>query len=210
MYSEDELLPLSALQHLVFCERQCALIHIEQAWSENMLTAEGRIMHEKVDSAEPEVRAGVRIERSVILRSFNLGLSGKSDVVEFHKESGLWRPYPIEYKHGRPKKNNCDRVQLCAQTICLEEMLDVDVPEGALFYGKTRRREDVIFNEQLRDETIDVSKRLHELIDSGKTPPARFKKACECCSLFEICRPRDTVKSVAGYLKRMTSDEKTP
>ena len=151
MYSEDELLPLSALQHLLFCERQCALIHIEQAWSENLFTAEGRIMHERVDSGGRESRGAVRLAYGLALHSFRLGLAGKADVVEFHRDgAGNWQPFPVEHKRGRAKKENWDRVQLCAQAICLEEMLGTAVPAGALFYGKSRRRQDVVFDAELR------------------------------------------------------------
>jgi len=152
MYTEDDLLPLSGLQHLLFCERQCALIHIEQAWAENLLTAEGRIMHERVHEADRESRGEVRIEYSMPLRSLRLGLIAKADVVEFHRKldpgekgSSKWLPFPVEYKRGKPKKENYDKVQLCAQAMCLEEMLDVQIPEGAIFYGRTRRRQDVVF-----------------------------------------------------------------
>ena len=152
MYSEDDLIPLSALQYLIFCKRQCALIHIEQAWAENLFTAEGKIMHERVHAADRQSRGKVRIEYSMWLRSLRLGLIGKADVVEFHRKSvsqktgsAVWQPFPVEYKRGKPKKNNCDKVQLCAQALCLEEMLNVEVPSGALFYGKKRRRTDVVF-----------------------------------------------------------------
>lgn len=136
MFSEDDLLMLSALQHLSFCPRQCALIHIEQIWAENVFTAEGRVMHERAhDEDRRETRAGVRVERGMPLRSLKLGLIGKADVVEFH--SGLggkgWTPFPVEYKRGKPKVDDCDKVQLCAQALCLEEMLGVAVPAGALF-----------------------------------------------------------------------------
>ncbi len=126
-YNEDDLIQLSALQHLLFCERQCALIHIEQVWAENMFTAEGKIMHERVDSSKSESRGKVRVEFSVPLRSLRLGLVGKADVVEFHQKSGEWHPFPVEYKRGKPKMNNCDKVQLCAQALCLEEMLEVEI-----------------------------------------------------------------------------------
>ena len=149
-YTEDELIQLSALQHLVFCERQCALIHIEQLWSENLFTAEGRIVHEKVDTANRESRGNIRIEYGVPMRSLRLGLIGKADVVEFHRNGDKWTPFPVEYKRGKPKGGNCDKVQLCAQALCLEEMLNVEIPEGSLFYGQTRRREDVTFDEKLR------------------------------------------------------------
>ena len=157
MYTEDDLLPLSALQHLLFCRRQCALIHIEQAWVENLYTAEGRIMHERVDSGGETPRGDVRVEYSVPLRSLWLGVTGKADVVEFHRKTGtgktkraMWLPFPVEYKRGKPKKGNYDKVQLCAQAMCLEEMLDAEIPCGALFYGKTRRRQDVMFDHALR------------------------------------------------------------
>lgn len=181
MYTEDELIPLSALQHLIFCERQCALIHVEQLWVENLYTAEGRIMHERTDAGIRESRGNVRIEYGIPLRSLRLGLTGKADVVEFHlsvekttKEK--WHPFPVEYKRGKPKKDNCDKVQLCAQAMCLEEMLNIKISEGALFYGKTRRRLNVIFDEDLRQETKNAATRLHELISAGKTPKPEYTK----------------------------------
>lgn len=210
MHCEDDLLPLSALQHLLFCERQCALIHIEQVWAENRFTAEGRIMHERVDGGERQTRNEVRIERAVALRSLCLGLSGKADVVEYHRdEAGNWRPYPVEYKRGRPKAANWDQVQLCAQAMCLEEMLGCAVPEGALFYGTNRRRQVVRFDETLRRETEEAAKRLHELVRSGRTPPARYAKKCESCSLMNLCMPRvaGAGKSVGRYLARMLAEE---
>ena len=205
MYQEADLLPLSALQHLVFCPRQCALIHIEQVWTENRFTAEGRVMHERVDSRQRETRAGVRIETGVPLRSLALGLSGRADVVEYHRREHEWTPFPVEYKRGRPKKDNCDEVQLCAQALCLEEMLGRDVPEGALYYGQNRRRKDVALDAQLRRETTDAAASLHALIRSGATPPARYAKKCDNCSLLEICLPKaaGANKNVSRYLKRV-------
>jgi CRISPR-associated exonuclease Cas4 len=205
-YSEDDLLPLSALQHLLFCERQCALIHIEQVWSENLFTAEGRIMHERVDSGGRESRGTVRLAYGLSLHSFRLGLVGKADVVEFHRtEAGDWQPFPVEHKRGRAKKENWDRVQLCAQALCLEEMLGLAVPAGALFYGKSRRRQDVVFNAELREEVEVAANRLHELVCSGRTPPVRYEKKCESCSLINICMPKVTGagKKVGVYLSRM-------
>jgi len=202
-YTEEDLIQLSALQHFVFCERQCALIHIEQIWSENLFTAEGRIMHDKADSNKFESRGNVRIDYSVPLRSLRLGLSGKADVVEFHKmEDGTWLPFPVEYKRGKPKADDCDKVQLCAQAICLEEMLKVEIKEGALFYGQTRRREDVVFDDRLRTVTEDISRRVHELIASGLTPKAEYSKKCESCSLLDLCLPKTCgkTKSVSKYL----------
>lgn len=196
-YTEDELLPLSALQHFVFCERQCALIHVEQAWEENRLTAEGRLLHERVHEQEGESRAGVRIERGLPLRSLKLGLVGVADVVEFHPS-----PFPVEYKRGKPKPDHSDEVQLCAQAMCLEEMLGVDVMNGAMFYGKTRHRHDVAFEKSLRDETEETARKVHHLIESGETPRPVFAKKCGQCSLFELCLPRTVQKrrSIERYL----------
>jgi len=208
-YREDDLLPLSALQHLLFCERQCALIHIEQVWSENLFTAEGRIMHQRVDGGVAQSRDDLRTESAVPLRSLRLGLSGKADVVEYHRdEAGCWRPYPVEYKRGRPKAANWDQVQLCAQALCLEEMLHCAVPEGALFYGANRRRQVVRFCEQLRGETEEAAGRLHALIRSGITPPARYEKKCESCSLMNLCLPKvgGAGKGVGRYLARMLAE----
>jgi len=207
-YSQDDLLPISALQHLLFCERQCALIHIEQAWAENLFTAEGQILHKKVHEVDSESRGAVRLEYGLPLRSLRLGLIGKGDVVEFHKETGpegvIWRPFPVEYKRGKPKKGNHDRVQLCAQAMCLEEMLDVNVAAGALFYGKIRRREDVAFDVSLRTETEATARRLHELIRAGTTPAAVYTKQCKQCSLEEQCQPKILSKrrSVGEYLRK--------
>lgn len=197
------LLPISALQHLYFCPRQCALIHVEQAWIENRFTAEGRILHERPDKGTYERRGKVKFERDVALRSFRLGLVGKADVVEFQFSGDMTlHPFPVEYKRGRPKKDNCDRVQLCAQAICLEEMLNTKIFAGALFYGKTRRRLDVAFDIPLRQETEDLSIELHNLIESGQTPKAIYSKKCDNCSFLKQCLPKqmDGKKSVEDYL----------
>lgn len=216
MFTEDELIPLSALQHLLFCERQCALIHIEQAWAENRFTAEGRIMHERVDGAGRESRGRVRTVNGLPLRSLRLGLSGKADAVEFHREGedgsgdiSVWRPFPVEYKRGKPKQNDCDLVQLCAQALCLEEMLGVAVPEGAIYYGKPRRRLVVIFDEALREKTREAARRLHELIRSGHTPQARYEKKCESCSMLSICMPKVTGarRSVQRYMAKALAQD---
>ncbi len=199
-YREEDLIPLSALQHFVYCRRQCALIHIEQVWTENLFTAEGRIMHEKADSNKSESRRDIRIEYSVPLRSLRFGLIGKADVVEFHRQpDGSWLPFPVEYKRGKPKMDDCDKVQLCAQAICLEEMLNVEIPRGALFYGKTRRREDVVFDKRLRIQTQETARKVHELIESGMTPRAEFSRKCKQCSLYDLCMPRVS-KKVSNYL----------
>ena len=200
--AELELIPVSALNQFVYCARRCALIFIEQAWSENLFTAEGRIMHEKADSNEYESRGNVRIDYSVPLRSLRLGLIGKADVVEFHRiEDETWRPFPVEYKRGKPKISDCDRVQLCAQAVCLEEMLNVEISEGALFYGQTRRREDIVFDDRLRMKTEDIARKVHELIASGITPKPEFSKKCEQCSLLDLCMPKACGKgTVKNYL----------
>lgn len=200
-YTEDELIQLSALQHIVFCERQCALIHIEQVWSENLFTAEGRILHDKVDTADRESRRNIRIEYGVPMRSLRLGLIGKADVVEFHRHGDTWVPFPVEYKRGKPKPTNCDKVQLCAQALCLEEMMNIEILEGALFYGQTRHRLDVKFDSALRKETEVASVRLHELIESGITPKAEYSKKCEKCSLVELCLPKASNKASSYLLK---------
>lgn len=205
MYTEDDLIQLSSLQHFIYCERQCALIHIEQIWTENLFTAEGRIMHEKADSNKFESRGNVRIDYSVPLRSLKLGLIGKADVVEFHKQGDKWIPFPVEYKRGKPKIDDCDKVQLCAQAICLEEMLKVEIPEGALFYGQTRRRENVVFDEKLRLETEDTAKKVHELIELGITPKAEYSKKCNKCSLLELCMPKVSNKA-SKYLAKIIEE----
>ena len=210
MYSQDDLLPLSGLQHLLFCERQCALIHIEQVWAENLFTAEGRIMHERVHDADRESRGDIRIEYGIPLRSLRLGLIAKADVVEFHRKpdsgekgSAKWLPFPVEYKRGKPKKDNYDKVQLCAQVMCLEEMLDVEIPEGAIFYGRTRRRQEVVFDGELRKEAEDTAKRFHQLVDSGHTPKPVYGKKCDRCSMYHLCLPKtvEKTRSVTRYLK---------
>lgn len=170
---EEDFIQLSALQHYAFCPRQCALIHIEQVWEESGLTAEGRIMHERVHDQDRESRGDVRIEYGVPLRSLRLGLIGKADVVEFHHiNKNTWQPFPVEYKRGEPKLDHCDMIQLCAQAMCLEEMMSIPVPKGAIFYGRTRRRLDVSFDDDLRKKTEDAARQAHELIASGITPPA--------------------------------------
>lgn len=205
-YTEDDLLPLSGLQHFAFCERQCALIHIEQMWAENLFTAEGRVMHERVHEADRESRGDIRVEYSVPLRSLRLGLIAKADVVEFHRNressGSKWRPFPVEYKRGRPKKDNVDKVQLCAQALCLEEMLGVEVPSGALFYGKTRHRQDVDFDANLRSETEETAKRFHALVEAGKTPKPVYGKKCDSCSMKHLCLPKtiEKDKSIERYL----------
>jgi len=216
MYDEDELLPISALQHLVFCPRQCALIHIEGLWAENLLTAQGREIHDRAHEAETTTREGVRICRGLYLRSLRLGLSGKADVVELHRCEeedasgvpfeglpGRWRVFPVEYKRGRPKPDICDEVQLCAQAICLEEMLGASVPAGAIFYGQPRRRTEIVFTESLRRDTERLALHLHEFIAAGVTPPARYARKCKGCSMASLCLPETagSRRSARQYLQ---------
>ncbi len=192
-YAERDLIPISALQHMVYCPRQCALIHNERQWAENVQTAEGRILHDKVDTGDTESRKGVVIYRSVPLRSTSLGVTGIADVVEIHEDGS---PYPVEYKRGRPKGHRADEVQLCAQALCLEEMLEIDVPKGALYYGLPRRRKVVIFDSELRGLTTAVARQTYALIRSGDTPPPAYKKRkCAACSLIDVCQPRQIAAS---------------
>ncbi|MDY6832056.1 MAG: CRISPR-associated protein Cas4 [Thermodesulfobacteriota bacterium] len=209
-YSDEDLIQISALQHYIFCPRQCALIHVEQLWTENLFTAQGRVMHEHVHEEGRESRGDVRIERGVPLCSMRLGLSGKADVVEFHRQpDGTWQPFPVEYKRGKPKPDDCDTVQLCAQAICLEEMLNVTIPDGALFYGKTRRRADVRFDELLRQKTEEAALQVHKLIESGITPEPEYSAKCESCSLIGLCLPKTAGKrqAVKRYLEKVLQGE---
>jgi CRISPR/Cas system-associated exonuclease Cas4 (RecB family) len=277
MFPDDQLLPISALQHLLYCPRQCALIHLERLWAENRFTVEGRHLHAKADKGRGEVRSDVRRGRAVPVWSHTLGLFGVCDVVEFRavpefdskkttngtrnirksvplcsevfhrvrttesvgpvcpgdlgalpltgrpSESGnppgnpqvptdhpqpatsnsppATIPFPIEYKRGKPKSHDADRVQLCAQAMCLEEMLGMPVPAGALFYGKTRRRQEVMFDPALRELTRSTAGRLHELIASGRTPAAVYdRKKCDRCSLKHLCLPRMPAGRAGRYL----------
>ena len=181
-------IPLSALQHYAFCPRQCALIHNEQVWAENLLTAQGRVLHERVDAGEPETRKGVRFERSVPVASERLGIGGVLDLLEHDLRSGSLKP--VEYKRGRPKSSRCDEIQLCAQGLCLEEMTGQTVDEGALWYMQTRRRVPISFSGSLRQATLDTIAGVRELLDSGHTPPPVYGRHCRSCSLLELCQPK--------------------
>lgn len=231
-YTDDELLPVSALQHLLFCERQAALIHVERLWRENPLTLEGSHLHRRVDETgeRRERRGDLVVLRGLPLRSRQLGLVGRADVVELHgvgptlrRETGpeatgaaipglegSWRPYPVDYKRGKPKANRCDEVQLCAQAMCLEEMLGVEVPEGALFYGRDKRRRGVRFDTGLRQLTRDAAARLHEMVREHESPRAHKQKKCRQCSLVELCLPQAmTRRSASSYLRRLVSSTPT-
>ena len=213
-YTDDELLLLSGIQHLAFCPRQWALIHIEQQWTENVKTIEGQHLHERVD--DPFVKDSSNklvVWRSVNLISYRLGLTGRADVVEFKKsgsgvelpeKTGRWTPYPVEYKRGKPKPDERDEVQLCAQSICMEEMFETNINEGALFYGGTRRRIVVPFTKKLRQQVACYAEEMHRLFRHAITPPPVYKSHCKSCSLIDICLPKNITPSrtVNSYLKR--------
>lgn len=185
----EEPLLISALQHYAFCPRQFALIHIEQAWAENRYTAEGQLLHERVDSGAAEQRRNVRYERSVQLTSQQYDLSGKMDLLEI--ESGEPpRYFPVEYKRGKPKVENWDRIQVCAQALCIEEMRSVVVEEAAIWYWEVRRRERIAIDAGLRDATLAAIHGARALLERGKTPPpTKEKKRCRACSLSDLCEP---------------------
>ncbi len=207
---DDDLVPLSALQHFLFCPRQCALIHVERAWAENALTAEGRLAHEKVHEPAREKRKGVRSATGMPLRSAGLGLVGVADLVELHDTAAGTVPFPVEHKLGRPKAHRADEVQLCAQGLCLEEMQGVPVPAGALFYGRTRRRQDVAFDAELRALTRRVADETRALLASARTPAAVYEpRRCDGCSLVELCRPKalERPRRVAAWLARMVEED---
>ena len=220
MHAEDELLPISALQHLEFCPRRCALIHLEGLWAENVQTAQGRLLHRRVHEAPSETVGGVRVARGLRLASRELGLFGVADVVEFHpvadeaaggvslaNVSGRWQPFPVEYKRGRRRSELSYLVQLCAQALCIEEMLQATVPAGALYHGKSRRRQEVSFDGELRERTKTRVREFHELIAAGKTPPPEKGPKCKYCSLAGMCLPHLLpTRSARGYLAR-TLDE---
>lgn len=207
---DDDAVPLSALQHYLFCPRQCALIHIERLWAENALTAEGRVAHEVVHAPKAERRKDVRTVTGMPLRSAALGVTGVADMVELRDTATGCVPFPIEHKRGRPKAHRADEVQLCAQAICLEEMLGVPVPAGALFYGQTRRRQEVAFDAELRALTVTIASELHALLAAGRTPPAVYEpRRCDACSLLELCRPKalERPRRVAAWLDRLIEEE---
>ncbi len=218
-YNEEDYLQLSGLQHFSFCRRQWALIHIEQQWSENLRTADGRIFHEKAhDSTAREKRGDLIVTRDMRIHSPTLGISGSCDVVEFHRgtegtplpgQSGLWQPYPVEYKRGAPKLTDADKLQLCAQAMCLEEIFCCDIPEGAVFYGEIRRREVVDLDKELRGRVRELLSQMHDLYRRSHTPKVKPSKGCNACSLKEICIPKLVRKhSVLDYLRK--SMEESP
>ena len=200
MYFEEDYLMLSGIQHFAFCRRQWAIIHIEQQWAENYRTTAGELMHKKAhDAGSFEKRGNLLIVRGLRISSHELGVSGQCDVVEFHQDEtgvevfgydGKWNLVPIEYKHGAPKGNNADELQLCAQAICLEEMFQTSIPDGYLYYGENRRRSYVEFTDNLRDEVRKMAKEMHELFRRGYTPNVKPGKQCKACSLENLCVPK--------------------
>lgn len=213
MERDAQVLQLAGLQHFCFCRRQWALIHIEHQWAENFRTTDGAILHQRAhDSAAAESRGSLLILRDLRVFSSTLGISGACDVVEFHQDSGgiplrgregRWQPFPVEYKRGRPKESPADALQLCAQTMCLEEMLCCDIPRGALYYGETRRRQEVELTPELRQEVQALLAQMHALYQRGQTPRVKPTKSCNACSLKELCLPKlMKQKSVADYLRR--------
>ncbi len=200
---DDDFLPLSALQHHLFCPRQCALIHVERQWQENRFTVEGRVLHDTVDAGGREKRGAVRIVRSMPLRSRRLGLTGVADVVELYGPER--HPFPVEYKRGRPKAHRADEVQLCAQAMCLEEMFHTAIPEGALFYGESRRRFPVVLDSVLRELTEQTAMAVQDMLCHGVTPPPVYEaRKCQNCSMLDLCRPQRLTKPpvVAVWLAR--------
>lgn len=192
MEDDDLLVPLSALEHWSFCRRQCGLIHTEGLWAENARTVEGKQLHEKVDLPGLEQRPGLRLARALSLKSERHRMVGKADLVAFYDDVAYpttGRPFPVEYK--RSVKNNFRHaeLQLCAQALCLEEMLSVDIPAGALYFGASRRRREVALDDQLRRETLEAVQQVLEMLREDRTPPPEPGPKCEQCSLKDLCLP---------------------
>ena len=217
-YKEEDFLQISGLQHFQFCRRQWALIHLEQQWAENLRTVEGELLHQRAhDASQRERRGELLMTRDMRVFSATLGLSGSCDVVEFKRcENGVplsgmegkYQPYPVEYKRGSPRTDHANHLQLCAQAMCLEEMLCCDIPEGALYYGEIRRREKVLFSEELRREVKNAAEEMRQLYQRGYTPKVRPSKSCNACSLKELCLPKlMKKKSVRNYLREHLEEQ---
>jgi CRISPR-associated exonuclease Cas4 len=196
---DEQLLPLSALNHLLYSERRCALIHIEGVFVENVYTLQGALTHAAADTPGYESASGVRVVRALPIYSKKLGLVGKADILEFHGET----PYPVDYKRGKRKQWINDDVQLCAQALCLEEMTQAPVPQGAIFHAQSKRRREVVFTNTLRNETRNVSERLHTLVRNALVPTAELKPQCEGCSLHEVCLPELQACDVCASTKEL-------
>lgn len=218
-YPPDALLALSGIQHFAFCRRQWALIAIERQWHDNVLTAEGKILHQRADDPfAKEIRDGVIIARALPVASYRLGLYGVCDVVEMHPatagvplpgRTGAYQPVPVEYKRGKEKDDPCDEAQLCAQAMCLEEMLATTIEYGCLFYGETRRRVQVALTAELRGLVTEYAAEMHALYERGHTPRVRPSKACKSCSLVNICLPdmQAATRSAASYIQKQIDGE---
>lgn len=217
-YDEDDFLMLSGIQHYIFCKRQWALIHIEQQWEENYRTTSGMLMHKRAhDESFIERRKGIMIVRGLRVSSRTLGVSGQCDVVEFHQvkdgiqlhgEEGKWSIVPVEYKNGKPKENAEDEMQLCLQALCLEEMFLTEIKEGYLFYGENKRRTQVEFTKELRDQIAHVLKEMHELYKRGYTPKVKTGKQCKACSLSNICLPKlEKSQNVSDYINKSLRED---
>lgn len=206
--AEREPIPLSALQHAVYCLRQAALIHLEHLWEDNRFTAEGQVLHVTVDKPGTRHARGVRRVTALPLASRRHNLTGVADLVEFRREGGREIPFPVDYKRGNPKLHRTDEVQLCAQALCLEEMTGEAVPAGALFYAQTKRRLEVHFDETLRAETVMAIEAMGQLFASRNTPPPTVKKErCRGCSLHDLCRPEIVSKPVRAWRRRMVENQ---
>lgn len=205
----DDSIPISALQHYLYCPRQCALIHVERQWVESLHTAEGRLLHERADKPGSTTRRTVRSVAALPIACIELGIAGVADVVEFHVTPEGERAYPVEYKRGRPKAHRADEVQLCAQVLCLEAMFGHPIQEGSLFYGKTRRRKIIPMDSELRRITLDTINAVRAQLRAGHTPPASYDpKKCDACSLIQICQPRvlSRTASVQEWLATQLGD----
>ena len=208
MYNENDFIQLSSIQHYRFCKRQFYLSYVEEIWIENYLTASGRVLHQHVDDVHKEKRKNIIQEFGLSLCSYDLGISGKADVVEFHCDDtgSVLKIIPIEYKRGQEKDNNCDELQLCAQAICLEEMTNNEIDYGFLFYGKDRRRKEVEFTIELRNETSEVYKDIHLMYLPESLPPrAEYSSKCKACSFFDYCKPKTIGKnkSAKKYINKI-------
>ncbi|MCL4510464.1 MAG: CRISPR-associated protein Cas4 [Bacteroidetes bacterium] len=221
MFTEDDFFQISALQHYVYCPRQCALIHVEDVWKENVFTVRGDILHEKVDTDTYESRGTIKTVRGLKIHSFRFGISGRCDVVEFHGKGkgrllqgqaqvegdlypGTFTIIPVEFKSGEPKDDVSDKVQLCAQALCLEEMLNTSVRLGTFFYAKIRRRVQVEIDGELRRQTEEIIANVRELITSKRTPSAEYSAKCWNCSLEPVCMPKAmNDRKLKMYLKNL-------
>jgi CRISPR-associated exonuclease Cas4 len=211
MYTEDQFIQLSSLQHYVFCPRQCGLIHVEGAWDENVYTVRGNILHEKVDTDTYETRGALKTVRGLKIHSFRLGLAGRCDVVEFRESrSGGQEVLPVEFKSGQPKHDISDEVQLCAQALCLEEMLNMQVKRGTFFYGRIRRRVQVDIGDALRNQTEEIIAAVHDLVLRKHVPAARYMEKCRRCSLMDICQPKAmNERKLHNYMKGLYESKST-